>query len=293
MPEQGNPSVRRRRLAAELRRLRERAGITGDQASERLGWSGSKLSRIENSKIGVKREDLQLLLDLYRVGETHRSEVLALASESTKADVLEAVGSRLPGDYAEFLQSEAEAESVWNWEPQNVPGLLQTEAYVRAIMRKWVSMFTLPPGEIDRRVETRRLRQQVLVRDPPLRLSFVIDESVLYRKLGSASVMREQIEHLISASEAPHVDLRVLPLNGDHPIGSGAFNYMAFSQVHDVPLHDIVTYEHLNGTDYVEAEEETYKYRVAFEWLRNSALGPEETRETLERAARDTWAGAG
>ena len=84
MPEQGNPSVRRRRLAAELRRLRERAGITGDKASERLGWSGSKLSRIENNKIGVKQEDLRLLLDLYRVGETHRSEVLALARESAE-----------------------------------------------------------------------------------------------------------------------------------------------------------------------------------------------------------------
>lgn len=289
MPEHGNPSVRRRRLAAELRRLRERAGITGDQASDRLGWSGSKLSRIENSKIGVKREDLQLLLDLYRVSEPHRSDVLALARESTKADVLEAVGNRLPGDYAEFLQSEAEAESVWNWEPQNVPGLLQTEAYARAIMLKWVSMFTLPPGEIDRRVDTRRLRQQVLVRDPPLKLSFVIDESVLYRKQGNAAVMREQIEHLISSSTLPHIDLRVLPLDGDHPIGSGAFNYMSFSQVHDVPLHDIVTYEHLTGTDYVEAEEDTYKYRVVFEWLKNSALSPEETREQLERAARDTW----
>ena len=290
MPEHGNPSVRRRRLATELRRLRERAGITGDQASERLRWSGSKLSRIENSKIGVKQADLQLLLDLYRVDETHRAEVLALARESSRGGVLEAVSSRLPGDYAEFLQAEAEAESVWNWEPQNVPGLLQTEPYARAIMLKWVSMFRLPPGEIDRRVETRRMRQQVLVRDPPLNLSFVIDESVLYRKQGSAAVMREQVEYLINASKLPHIDLRILPLNGDHPIGSGAFNYMAFSQVHDVPLHDIVTYEHLNGTDYVEAEEETYKYRVAFEGLRNSALPPPETRDELERVAQDTWA---
>lgn len=290
MPERGSPTVRRRRLAAELRRLRERAGFIGEEVARRLGWSTSKISRIERGQTGVKDEDLRLLLDLYRVDDPHRSDVLALARESVGPGVLQSVSANLPGDYAEFLQAEAEAESVWNWEPQNVPGLLQTEDYTRAIMLVWVSMFTLPFGEIDRRVETRRLRQQVLRRDPPLKLSFVIDESVLYRKIGDASVMHRQLEYLAEASQLPHVDVRVLPLDGDHPIGSGAFNYMAFPQVHDVPLHDIVTFEHLTGTDQVEAEEDTHKYYVAFEALRNSALEPEETRDKLTRVARETWA---
>ncbi len=289
MPEHGSPSVRRRRLAAELRRLRERAGFIGEEVASRLGWSASKLSRIETSKAGVKQEDLRRLLGLYRVSETHREELLALARESARTSVLESVRANLPGDYAEFLQAEAEAESVWNWEPQNVPGLLQTEDYSRAIMLMWVSMFTLPLGEIDRRVETRRLRQQVLRRDPPLELSFVIDESVLYRKLGDTPVMRRQLEHLIDASQLPNMDLRILPLDGDHPIGSGAFNYMAFPQIHDVPLHDIVTFEHLTGTDQVEAEEGTHKYYVAFETLRDSALEPDETRSKLARVARERW----
>jgi transcriptional regulator with XRE-family HTH domain len=285
----GSPNVRRRRLAAELRRLRERAGFIGEEVARRLEWSTSKLSRIETAKSGVKPDDLELLLELYRVTEPHRSDVLALAHESARLSVLQSVSASLPGDYAEFLQAEAEAESVWNWEPQNVPGLLQTEDYARAIMLTWVSMFTLPFGEIERRVETRRLRQQVLTREPPLKLSFVIDESVLYRKIGDASVMHRQLQYLIQASQLPHVDLRVLPLGGDHPIGSGAFNYLAFSQVHDVPLHDIVTFEHLTGTDQVEAEEDTHKYHVAFEALRNSALNPDETRDKLRQVTQETW----
>jgi transcriptional regulator with XRE-family HTH domain len=289
VPERGSPTVRRRRLAAELRRLRERAGFIGEEVARRLGWSTSKISRIERGQTGVKDEDLRLLLDLYRVDDPHRSDVLALARESAGPSVLQSVSANLPGDYAEFLQAEAEAESVWNWEPQNVPGLLQTGDYTRAIMLMWVSMFTLPFGEIDRRVETRHLRQQVLRRDPPLELSFVIDESVLYRRIGDASVMHRQLEYLVEASQLPHMDLRVLPLDGDHPIGSGAFNYMAFPQVHDVPLHDIVTFEHLTGTDHVEVEEDTHKYYVAFEALRNSALEPDETRDKLARVARETW----
>jgi transcriptional regulator with XRE-family HTH domain len=285
----GSPNVRRRRLAAELRRLRERAGFIGEEVARRLEWSTSKLSRIETAKSGVKPDDLELLLELYRVTEPHRSDVLALAHESARLSVLQSVSASLPGDYAEFLQAEAEAESVWNWEPQNVPGLLQTEDYARAIMLTWVSMFTLPFGEIERRVETRRLRQQVLTREPTLKLSFVIDESVLYRKIGDASVMHRQLQYLIEASQLPHVNLRVLPLGGDHPIGSGAFNYLAFSQVHDVPLHDIVTFEHLTGTDQVEAEEDTHKYHVAFEALRNSALNPDETRDKLRQVTQETW----
>jgi transcriptional regulator with XRE-family HTH domain len=289
-PSVGGPSVRRRRLAAELRRLRERAGFTGEEAAERLGWSASKLSRIETSKIGVKIEDLRQVLDLYRVGEGHRSEVLALAHQSTKTSVPKIVRAGLPGDYAEFLQEEAEAESVWYWEPQNVPGLLQTEDYARAIMLPWVSMYILPPAEIDRRVETRRLRQEVLTRDPPLILAFVVDESVLYRKIGDASVMRRQLEYMIEASRLPHIDLRILPLDGDHPIGSGAFNYMEFPRLHALAPQDVVTFEHLLGTDRVESEEDTHKYHVAFEALRNSALEPDETRDKLAEVATGKWA---
>jgi transcriptional regulator with XRE-family HTH domain len=289
VPERGSPSVRRRRLAAELRRLRERAGLIGEEVAERLGWSTSKLSRIETSKSGVKQEDLELLLDLYSVAEPHRSELTALAQESHRAVRLETIGARLPEVQAEFLRVEAEAESVWDWEPQVVPGLMQTEEYARAVMLGWTSMFRLPFGEIDRRVEAQRLRQQVLERDPPLILSFVIDESVLRRRIADVSVMSGQLERMIEVSHMPNVSVRILPLEGNHPVLTGAFTYIRFPRIHEVPLHDVATFEHLAGTEYVEDEEAVNKYYVAFQSLEESSLAPDVSRDHIATVSRHTW----
>jgi transcriptional regulator with XRE-family HTH domain len=289
VPEPGSPSVRRRRLAAELRRLRERAGLIGEEVAERLGWSTSKLSRIETSKSGVKQEDLELLLDLYSVAEPHRSELTALARESHRAVRLETIGARLPEVHAEFLRVEAEAESVWDWEPQVVPGLMQTEEYARAVMLGWTSMFRLPFGEIDRRVEAQRLRQQVLERDPPLILSFVIDESVLRRRIANVSVMSRQLERMIEMSHMPNVSVRILPLNGNHPVLTGAFTYIKFPLIHEVSLHDVATFEHLAGTEYVEDEEAVNKYYVAFQSLEESSLAPDVSRDHIAIVSRQTW----
>lgn len=290
MPAHGSPSVRRRRLAAELRRLRERAGFTGEQVADRLGWSGSKVSRIETGKLGVKEEDLLLLLDLYRIDEPHHAELLAVARESQRTERLEGISARLPEEQAEFLRVEAEAESVWNWEPLIVPGLLQTEEYARAVMLGWHSMFTGPPSEVERRVEARRLRQQVLQREPPLRLSVVMDESVLYRRLGDASVMRRQLEHIIELSHRPDIRVRILQLNSDHPVTAGAFTYIKFIQLHDIPLNDLVTFEYLTGTGQFDSQDDTYEYGVAFRALEEKSLMPDRSREELARVARDVWA---
>jgi transcriptional regulator with XRE-family HTH domain len=290
VPEHGNPSVRRRRLATELRRLRERAGITGDQASDRLGWSGSKLSRIENSKIGVKQADLRLLLDLYHVSETHRSEVLALARESMRAPSAEdAAISTFPTGYAEFIDAESEATTRWDWEPQVVPGLLQTANYAREVMRGWYIMFSLPPTELELRVEERMARQQVLARDEPLDLTVVIDESVIRRRFGSRSVMREQLHSLGESSEMDNVEIRILPLDGNHSIGTGSFTYMRFAQIHDVPLHDIVTFEQLASNAYIEDTATTNQYRVAFEQLRANSLDANQSRDLIISTASDLW----
>jgi transcriptional regulator with XRE-family HTH domain len=289
VPEHGSPSFRRRRLAAELRRLRERAGFLGEEAAARLGWSGAKLSRIETSKVGIKQEDLRLLLELYQVDQSYREELLALAQESHRSGRLDAISARLPGTQAEFLEVEAEAESVWNWEPQIVPGLLQTEDYARAVMLGWHSIFTEPPSDVERRVEARRLRQQVLQRDPPLQLSVVMDESVLHRGVAESSAMREQLERIIEISLLPNVKVRILPLGGDHPVAIGAFTYVKFPQLHDVPLNDIVTFEHLIGTEQFDAPDDTYRYYIVFKSLEKSSLGLDESRDELARVARQEW----
>jgi transcriptional regulator with XRE-family HTH domain len=285
----GSPNVGRRRLAAELRRLRERAGFIGEEVARRLEWSTSKISRLERGQSGVKRTDLRRLLELYRVDPRRREELLALAEESQPSSRLKAISASLPEEHVQFLSFEAEAESVWSWQPQIVPGLLQTEDYARAVMLGWHSMFTVPPSDVERRVAARRLRQQVLQRDPPLQLSFVMDESVLHRKLGEASVMRAQLEHIVEVSRLPNIRVRVLPLKNDPPVTTGAFTYVKFPHLHDVPLSDIVAFEHLTGTDQVEDQDETYKYGVAFRALEESALGLDESREELVRVATEEW----
>jgi transcriptional regulator with XRE-family HTH domain len=290
VPEHGNPSVRRRRLAAELRRLRERAGFTGEQVAERLGWSGSKVSRIETSKLGVKEADLRLLLELYRVGEPRRSEVLALAREPAKpASVENAAIAAYPAGYAEFAYAEAEAVSIWNWEPQVVPGLLQTESYAREVMRGWFTMFRLPPAELEARVAERMRRQQLLTRDLPPSFSAVIDESVIRRRFGDHAIMRGQLDRLAESSSLANVEVRVLPLAGYHPIGAGTFIYMQFSQQYDVPFHDIVTVEQLDREYLIEDAADTNKYRVTFERLQAEALEPDESLDLIARIAEEIW----
>lgn len=290
MPDRGSPSVRGRRLAAELRRLRERTGMTGEEVADRLGWSGSKLSRIELHRIGVKRPDLRDLLDLYGVEEPHREELLALGDESKQRNWLEVVTGSFPPENAVYFHAEAEAQSIWNWEPQVVPGLLQTPEYARAVIQLWLRMFPGPQREADRRVEARLVRQQLLTRDPPLELSVVIDESVLHRRFGDRSVMHQQLMRLAEASELPNVEVRIYRLDGaDSPMPTGAFSYMQFPRVHDVPMNDIVSVEHLEGSYYMEEEEQTFRYRVAFEYLARKSLDPGQSLDLIKTTAEEMW----
>lgn len=291
MPERRSPNLaRRRRLAAELRRLREREGITGEQATELLGWPhSSKLNRIELAKTGVKQADLLSLLDLYRVTSARRAELIALAEESRGSGSIQAPGMRIPGEQVAFLEAEADAESIGIWDPLVVPGLFQTEKYSRALFQKWVSRFALPPGEVDRRVATRRVRQAVLTRDPPPQVSAVIDESVLRRRIGAASVMRGQLRHLAAISELPNVELRILPLDGEHMVATGPFSYLKFRQLHEVPLGNIVVFENLTGMDDVDSENDVHQYKVVFDSLIASALDPQRSRAVIAVLADGLW----
>jgi hypothetical protein len=291
MPERRSPNLaRRRRLAAELRRLREREGITGEQATELLGWPhSSKLNRIELAKTGLKPADLLSLLDLYHVTSARRAELTALAEESRRSGAIQAPGMRIPGEQVAFLEAEADAESIGIWEPMVVPGLFQTEKYSRALLQAWIIRFALPAGEVDRRVAARRLRQEILTRDPPPQVSAVIDESVLRRRIGEPPVMREQLSHLMAISELPNVDLRILPLDGEHMVATGPFNYLKFRQLHEVPLGDIVMYENLTGMDDIEDEGDVHQYKVAFESLTSAALDPEQSRALITAVADQVW----
>ncbi|HUZ24037.1 MAG TPA: helix-turn-helix transcriptional regulator [Streptosporangiaceae bacterium] len=292
MPERGSLTIGRRRLAAELRRLRELANLTGDEVAERLGWSGSKVSRIELNRIGVKSGDLTKLLDLYEVGGTHRADLLALAKAPRSKGWWEAYSDIVMPDYAAYIELEAEAEGALCWSVQLVHGLLQTEDYARAVMESHVDwMPVTPSARLRRLVEVRMARQRRLTGDRPLALSVVLDQSVLLRNMGDKQVMRPQLEHLVNTSKLDNVTLRVLPLAGAHPLGTGSFTLLAFPAVLGIgPPADVVYVEQLARNEvYADEEAAAYEYRLAFDQLMTESLEPEESRELIARVARETW----
>ena len=289
MLEPASPTVRRRRLAAELRRLRERAGMTGDQVADRVGWSASKLSRIENAHTVPGDAEIRQLLDLYDVEGHYADELFALAQEAAGRGWWETYSPTLPPDYAWLIGLEAEAQAALSWEPLIVPGLLQTGDYAREVTNGYLERIDpVPPSETRRRVEARLARQRVLTRDNPLRLSVVLDQSVLHRRFGDRSVMRSQIKRLLDLSERDNISLRILQLDGRHPIGTGAFVLLQFGEVHDVTYQDVVYIENLTGGRYVEEEDQVFRYKRAFDRLSDLALDEQKSREILV-AARDTW----
>jgi len=285
----GSSAVRQRRLADELRRLRRQARLTGKEVATRLGWSEAKLSRIENGLARVKGSDLDAFMDLYAVAEPRRSELGALADESRQTGRIEGFEGEVSQGHARFMQAEQEAETMWNWEPTVVPGLLQVENYTRALLKPWTAILARPPAEIERRIETRLLRQSVLTKTPPLELSFVIDQSVLLRGFAAPPVMRDQLNHLVEMSEHPNIELRIFPLGGNPASGTAAFVYFRWRPIHGVSAPDAVALEHFHGTTFIESEKDVNAYHVLFNALREASLSTQASRATLLRVSREAW----
>lgn len=289
MPRPGSATVRNRRLAAELRRLREAAELTGDEVAEQLGWSASKVSRIENARQAPRFTDVKRLLELYDIQGAQRDQLLQLARDAVRKGWWEAFSDALPDQYASYIGLEMEAEAIWQWETQVVPGLLQTEAYALAVEQWSHSIEVIPPSRVDARVEARIARQSILTRETPLRLSIILDEALLLRRYGDADIMREQLYRLQELAELPNMKLQVLQLDGPHPITTGSFTLLQFSPASGIRFHDVAYIEHLNGCSYLEEETETYRHRLSFERLSAEALGPAESMDRISRIARDVW----
>jgi transcriptional regulator with XRE-family HTH domain len=274
-------SVRRRWLAGELRQLRTRAGLTAEDAAKQLGWSGSKLIRIELHRSRVKPADLDRLLDLYQVSEPQRGLLAAIAQGSRGRNWWETYS--MPKWLTNYIAQEAEAVSVLDRAMEFIPGLLQTADYSRAVLQL-APTTRIPPGQIERMVEVRMHRQERLAGDKPLRLVVVADEAVLLRRFGTPAVMRAQLQQLIEVSHWPNVTLRVMPLAADHPVGFGGFQILEFDT--DGPaLNDVVWLEHLNLLQLYEDESETYQYRLAFDQIVAASLDPDPSRDLIARIA--------
>jgi transcriptional regulator with XRE-family HTH domain len=270
------PAVRRRKLGAELRALRTRAGLTSGEAARLGGWHQSKVSRIETGTSGAKPPDVRRLLDAYGVQNPGLRELLIglAGSEGGGRDHWwHAYRGVLPPAYRDFISLESQASTMRTLETSVVPGLLQTPEYARAVTRAAVK--GLEDGKLNTLVEVRLARQDVLCSNPPLELSAVLDEAVLRRTVGGPAVMERQLERLLEAAHLPHVRLQVLPFATGAHIGiTGPFVIFSFPNTSDL---DVVVLDHMTSSLHLERKEDLQAYTEAFNTLRIHALSPEES----------------
>jgi transcriptional regulator with XRE-family HTH domain len=287
----GSPTVRRRRLAAELRGIRESKGKSGDSVAAALRWSPSKISRYERARTGLRPREVERLLDYYEITGSRRALLLALAEDAAQKGWWEEFADSLSDDYKQFIGLEHEATSITIWHVDVVTGLLQTEAYARHIISSYSRIEPVAPGMIGRLVRVRMRRQQVLNREG-VQLSVVLDESVLKRRIGDESVMYEQLQRLAREAERPNLTLQILPLDAQHTIFGESFVIFGFGEDSDAMLQDVVSTEHLRSGFTLEGERETYLHRIAFQMLAEASFDPDASRALILETAKSHWAGA-
>ena len=283
--------MRRRRLAAELRAIRESKGKSGDSVAAALKWSASKISRYERARTGLRPREVERLLDYYDITGPRRALLLTLAEDAAQKGWWEEFGDNLSEDYQQFIGLEYEATSMSIWHVDVVTGLLQTEAYARHIISSYSRVEPVPPGMIGRMVNVRMRRQQVLAREG-LQISVVLDESVLKRRIGNESVMYEQLQRLAHEAERPNITLQVLPLDAQHTVFGESFVIFGFVVDSDAMLQEVVSTEHMRTGFTLEGERETYLHRIAFQMLAQAALDPAASRALILETAQSHWSGA-
>jgi transcriptional regulator with XRE-family HTH domain len=279
-PEQ-NPTLRARRLALELLRRREAAGLTREEAARQLEWSTSTIFRIETGRSRPQPGNVRVLLELYGVSGPERDGLIRLAREARQPGWWHSFRDVLPNPYEVFIGLEAGAASIRNFEPIVIPGLLQTEEYARQTLRNG-------PGELDRDdierlVQVRMERQRILGREDRPRLWAVIDEAVIRRVVGSPEVMREQLRHVIECAEQGKTTLQAVPYSaGAHAGTTGPFVIIDFPE----PTDPAVVYvETLAGDLYLEERADVDRYTLAFDRLLAAALHPDDSMRLVQQAA--------
>jgi len=261
------PTLRRRRLGSELKRCREAAGMTQETVSRKFEWHAAKVTRIETARVAVTPRDVKDLLSLYGVqDDEYREALVELARQSRERTWWTDYRDLMrPGS---FVGLEAGASAMRTWEPILVPGLLQTEDYIRALIRS--GRPADPERDIDRRISLRMTRQGRLTGVQPLEFSAIIDESVLHRVIGGREVMSSQLKRLIDVIQLPNVTLQILPLDaGAHPFLGGPAALLEFRETTHL---DVVYVEGLAGDYYEEQPSEVARYRHDFERLSARAL---------------------
>lgn len=270
--------VRRMLLGSQLRRLREARGITREAAGYSIRASESKISRMELGRVSFKTRDVEDLLTLYGItDEAERTSLLSLAKEANVAGWWHSYSDVLPSWFPTYVGLEGAASLIRVYEVQFVHGLLQTEAYARAVVRR--GMQGASEADVERRVALRMERQKHLVSENAPDLHIVLDEAALRRPYGDRDVMRGQLQHLIEISEQPNVRLQVMPFSfGGHAGESGAFTILSFPES---DLSDVVYLEQLTSALYLDKPEDVAQYERTLEEIQHDGPGPGESRDLL------------
>jgi hypothetical protein len=274
----GGPTVLRMLLGAQLRRLREAANITRDDAGYHIRASGSKISRMELGRVSFKERDVTDLLDLYGVDDgAEREKLVQLTREANATPWYQKFQDVVPDWFNVYVGLEEAAQLIRYYEVQFVPGLLQTADYARAVIQQGAP--GLDPDEVERRVQLRLGRQKLLSRPNPPRLWAIVDEAALRRPSGGRDVHAAQLEKLINLIGEPAITLQVMPFKyGGHAAEGGGFHLMRFPES-DLP--DIVYVEYLTGAHYIDKPEEVERYAAVMERLSVAATSPDRTRDIL------------
>lgn len=280
----GGPTVLRILLGSQLRKLREANGVTREAAGWEIRASESKISRMELGRVGFKERDVADLLTLYGVNDkAEREALLVLARQANAAGWWQRFSDVLPNWFQPYLGLESSAAMIRTYEVQFVPGLLQSREYARAVVMIGYSEAGL--DEIDRRVDVRMARQQLLTRPGAPHLWAVLDEAVLRRPIGGRTVMRTQIAALIDATKLSNVTIQVVPFSaGGHAAAGGAFSILRFP---DAELPDVVYLEHLTSSLYLDKRDDVDQYAAAMERLCVEAEPPERSLALLERVLHE------
>jgi transcriptional regulator with XRE-family HTH domain len=278
------PSVRLRRLGARLRDLREAAGLTQEVVAERTGKDRSTLYRLETAQQRPQRSTLIQLLDLYGVDEARKAELLTLLKEAKQRGWLHSYSTEIPEVYSDYIAFEDEARSISNYESLSIPGLLQTETYVRAQLRG--SLPHASEEDVEVRVAARMERQAVLTRKGAPHLWAIMDEAALRRLVGGRKVMQDQIAYLLQMRSLPNATIQVVPFGaGAHPGLAGSFIVLDFPDADD---QSIVYIESAGGGLFLEEDAEIRRYTLKFEHLRAAASGLDATAALLSAIAAET-----
>ncbi|MGQ4451481.1 helix-turn-helix domain-containing protein [Streptomyces griseus] len=269
MPSHPRPTVRRRRLGAELKRLREKAGVKMEEAAERIGGDKPKISRQENGRQGVSKLEIEALLALYGVSDERlRTALTTLAREGRRKGWWAQYSDILPGGFQEGLSIESDAVRILTFQPMLVPGLVQTAEYATEVIQSADKGST--EEQIASYIKVRSSRQEAFGRDNPPQFLCLLDEAVLHREVGGPAVMAAQLDKILEINNPPKLTIQVVPFaQGWHAGADGAFNIYSYPDPMDL---DVVSLEHLDGVLYLEEDESVERYQLAFDELRAAAL---------------------